>query len=92
METIAISTLLALVIILLFAVANLIRKNEKQEDILVEYMKYLNKISKAIQISDEKLKKLDSQGRFESDDEVGFFFKTVMVIQGMLNEFKIKDI
>ena len=92
METIAISTLSAIVIVLLFAVANLIRKNEKQEDILVEYMKYLNKISQAIQISDEKLKKLDSQGRFEGDDEVGFFFKTVMVIQGMLNEFKIKDI
>jgi hypothetical protein len=92
METIAISTLSALVIVLIFSVANLIRKNEKQEDILVEYMKYLNKISKAIEISDKKLKKLDSQGRFESDDEIGFFFKTVMVIQGMLNEFKIKDI
>ena len=92
METIAISTLSAIVIVLLFAVANLMRKNEKQEDILVEYMKYLNKISQAIQISDEKLKKLDSQGRFEGDYEVGFFFKTVMVIQGMLNEFKIKDI
>ena len=92
METIAISTLSALVIVLIFSVANLIRKNEKQEDILVEYMKYLNKISKAIEISDKKLKKLDSQGRFESDDEIGFFFKTVMVIQSMLNEFKIKDI
>ena len=92
METIAISTLVALVIVLSFAVVNLIRKNEKQEDILVEYMKYLNKISQAIEISDVKLKKLDSQGRFESDDEIGFFFKTVMVIQGMLNEFKIKDI
>ena len=55
-------------------------------------MKYLNKISKAIEISDTKLKKLDSQGRFESDDEIGFFFKTVMAIQGMLNEFRIKDI
>jgi|TARA_B110000285_G_scaffold130042_1_gene146202 hypothetical protein len=92
METIVISTLSALVVALLFALANLIRKNEKQEDILVEYMKYLNKISQAIEISDQKLKKLDSQGRFESDDEIGFFFKTVMVIQGMLNEFKIKDI
>jgi len=81
-----------LIIVLGFAVANLIRKNEKQEDILVEYMKYLNKISQAIEISDTKLKKLDSQGRFESDDEIGFFFKTVMAIQGMLNEFKIKEI
>jgi|TARA_R110001583_G_scaffold177660_1_gene333307 hypothetical protein len=92
METIIISILSMLIIVLGFAVANLIRKNEKQEDILVEYMKYLNKISQAIEISDTKLKKLDSQGRFESDDEIGFFFKTVMAIQGMLNEFKIKEI
>ena len=92
MEIIIISILSMLVIVLGFAVFNLMKKNEQQEDILVEYMKYLNKISQAIEISDEKLKKLDSQGRFEGDDEVGFFFKTVMVIQGMLNEFKIKDI
>ena len=55
-------------------------------------MKYLNKISKAIEVSDVRLKKLDAQGRFKSDDEIGFFFKTVMAIQGMLNEFKIKEI
>ena len=73
METILISILSALVIALGFAAINLMRKNEQQEDILVEYMKYLDKISKAIEISDTKLKKLDSQGRFESDDEIGFF-------------------
>ena len=92
METILISILSALVIVLGFAVVNLMQKNEKQEDILVEYMIYLDKISKAIEISDEKLKKLDSQGRFESDDEIGFFFKTVMTIQELLNSFKIKEI
>ena len=92
METIIISALTALVIILGFATLNLIRKNEQQEDILVEYMKYLNKISKAIEVSEARLKKLDSQGRFESDDEIGFFFKTVMAIQELLNSFKIKDI
>ena len=42
METIIISALSALVITLGFATLNLIRKNEQQEDILVEYMKYLN--------------------------------------------------
>ena len=92
MEVILISILSALVIALGFAAINLMRKNEQQEDILVEYMKYLDKISKAIEISDAKLKKLDSQGRFESDDEIGFFFKTVMTIQELLNSFKIKDI
>ena len=52
METILISILSALSIVLGFAVFNLMKKNEQQEDILVEYMKYLNKISKAIEVSD----------------------------------------
>tara|TARA_R110002033_G_C3794153_1_gene230638 strand:- start:458 stop:736 length:279 start_codon:yes stop_codon:yes gene_type:complete len=92
METILISILSALSIVLGFAVFNLMKKNEQQEDILVEYMKYLNKISKAIEVSDARLKKLDAQGRFQSDDEIGFFFKTVMTIQDLLNGFKIKDL
>ena len=92
MEIILISILSALSIVLGFAVFNLMKKNEQQEDILVEYMKYLNKISKAIEVSDARLKKLDAQGRFKSDDEIGFFFKTVMIIQDLLNKFKIKDI
>ena len=37
----------------------LLKKNERQEDILVEYMKYLDKISQAIELSDKKLEKLD---------------------------------
>lgn len=92
MEIILISVLSALSIVLGFAVFNLMKKNEQQEDILVEYMKYLNKISKAIEVSDARLKKLDAQGRFKSDDEIGFFFKTVMTIQDLLNGFKTKDI
>jgi hypothetical protein len=92
MEIIVISILSVLVVILGFTTFNLMKKNEKQEDILVEYMKWLNKIQKAIEISDIRLKKLDSQGRFESDDEIGFFFKTVITIQDLLNKFNTKDI
>jgi|TARA_A100000172_G_C3018518_1_gene102318 hypothetical protein len=92
MEIILISILSSIVVVLGFTTFNLMKKNEQQEDILVEYMKYLNKISQAIEISDEKLKKLDAQGRFKSDDEIGFFFKTVMTLQELLNEFKIKEI
>ena len=92
MEIILISILSALVVVLGFTTFNLMKKNEQQEDILVEYMKYLNKLSKAIEVSDMRLKKLDAQGRFKSDDEIGFFFKTVMTLQELLNEFKIKEI
>jgi len=92
METIVITLLSVIVVILIFTTINLLRKNEKQEDILVEYMKYLDKISQVIKVSDEKLKKIDSLGRFESDDEVGFFFKGVKSIQEILNEFKIRKV
>ena len=92
METLAITLLSVIVVILLFTTFNLLRKNEKQEDILVEYMKYLNKISQTIEVSDTQLKKLDSLGRFESDDEIGFFFQSIQKIQKILNEFKIKDV
>ena len=92
METLVITLLSVIVVILLFTTFNLLRKNEKQEDILVEYMKYLNKISQTIEVSDTQLKKLDSLGRFESDDEIGFFFQSIQKIQKILNEFKIKDV
>tara|TARA_B100001778_G_scaffold294545_1_gene266279 strand:+ start:435 stop:713 length:279 start_codon:yes stop_codon:yes gene_type:complete len=92
METLAITLLSVIVVILLFTTFNLLRKNEKQEDILVEYMKYLDKLSQTIEVSDTQLKKLDSLGRFESDDEIGFFFQSVKKIQKILNEFKIKDV
>ena len=92
MEIILISILSALVVVLGFTTFNLMKKNEQQEDILVEYMKYLNKISQTIEVSDTQLKKLDSLGRFESDDEIGFFFQSIQKIQKILNEFKIKDV
>ena len=79
-----------LVIILGFSTFNLLRKNEKAEDIVVGYLQYLDKISRIIEISDEKLKKLDQRGAFSSDDEVGFFFKSIQNIQEILNDFKLK--
>ena len=92
METIAITLLSVIVVILIFTTFNLLKKNERQEDVLVEYMKYLDKISQVIEISDKKLKKIDALGRFEADDEVGFFFKGIKQIQEILNEFKIRKV
>ena len=36
--------------------------------------------------------KIDALGRFEADDEVGFFFKGIKQIQEILNEFKIRKV
>ena len=92
MEIILISILSALVVVLGFTTFNLMKKNEQQEDILVEYMKYLNKLTTAIEESDKRLKVIDEKGLFSSDDEIGWFFKEIQKLQMILNEFRIKDV
>ena len=79
-----------LVMILGYTTYNLLRKNEKQEDILAGYLDYLDKLSRVIEVSDEKLQQIDSRGTFESDDEVGFFFQQIKGLQDILNEFKLE--
>ena len=81
-----------LVVTLGFTTYNLLRKNEKQEDILAGYMTYLNKISDTIEMSEKKMMEVDAKGSFKSDDEVGFFFEQIKTIQTALNSFVVKNI
>tara|TARA_R110000803_G_scaffold29638_4_gene67474 strand:- start:1599 stop:1880 length:282 start_codon:yes stop_codon:yes gene_type:complete len=81
-----------LVLGLIFTTLNLLRKNEKQEDILMGYLQYLDKLSHIIEFIDGKLKEIDHKGSFEADDEIGFFFEEIQNIQKVLNEFKIKNL
>ncbi len=88
-----------MVVILGYTTFNLLRKLEKQEDvinnqatILASYLSYLNKISDIIEFSDKKLKEVDHKGSFASDDEVGFFFEEIKQIQTTLNQFKVKNL
>jgi hypothetical protein len=97
---IILSIILGLMVVILgFTTFNLLRKIEKQEDmltsqneILTSYQIYLNKISDIIELSDKKLKEIDYKGSFESDDEIGFFFQSVKQLQETLNIFKIKNL
>ena len=81
-----------MVVILGYTTFNLLRKNEKQEDILTGYMTYLNKISQTIEASNKKIQEIDVKGSFKSDDEVGFFFQQIQSIQTILNTFIIKNV
>jgi hypothetical protein len=89
---ITIVVLSLMVVILGYTTFNLLRKNEKQEDILMGYMSYLNKVSDIIEMSDKKLKEVDAKESFKSDDEVGFFFESIKQIQSILNQFNIKNL
>ena len=71
---------------------NLLRKNETAEDLIIGYLNYIEKFSQIIELSDERLQKIDHKGTFKSDDEIGFFFNQVMEMQKILNEFNIKNL
>tara|TARA_R110001592_G_scaffold95317_1_gene274657 strand:+ start:538 stop:819 length:282 start_codon:yes stop_codon:yes gene_type:complete len=88
-EIIIISILGIGVVILGFTTFNLLRKNEKQEDILTGYITYLDQLSRMIEISDEKLKKIDERGIFKNDDEVGFMYEQIKELQGILSNFRM---
>jgi hypothetical protein len=88
----AIVLLSMLVVILGFTTYNLLKKNEAQEDILSSYMTYLNKISDIIDVSNKNLREIDSKGSFEADDEIGWFFKNIKMIQEVLNQFNVKNL
>ena len=87
--TILITSLIILILVLGYTTYNLLRKNEKQEDVLVQYLQYLDQLSKIIEHSDARLKKIDAKETFKSDDEIGWFFEEIKVIQERLNNFKI---
>ena len=82
---IIIGILVILLGVLGYATLNLLRKNETAEDLIIGYLGYLERLSQVIELTDEKLKKLDNKGSFKSDDEIGFFFNQVMELQKNLN-------
>ena len=87
---VSVCILATLSVVLGFTTFNLLKKNEKAEDIVVSYLEYLDKLSRTIEISDKKLKELDKGGVFEKDDEVGVIFQSILKIQEILNEFNLK--
>jgi len=76
-------------IILAYFTWNLMRKVEQYEDIAQYQQNYIENISTIIGESSKRLQEVDGRGTFESDDEVGFFFKTLKEVQGVLDEFNL---
>lgn len=74
---------------LIYVIWNLTRKNIILEDAVIKRDNVLIAMSDLIKDSEKKLKEVDTLGAFKSDDEVGFFFNTVMEIQQHLNDFKV---
>ena len=86
---IIISVLGILVVVLGYTTINLLRKNEKTEDIIIRQSEFIEEFSKQIDIADNRLKQIDEKGFFKSDDEIGWFFSQIKVIQNSISKFKL---
>ena len=72
-----------------YIIWNLLRKNERQEDIISTQNEYIQTISNLMSESNKKIKEIDSKQIFESDDEIGWFFKGIKEIQDLINEYNL---
>jgi len=68
----------------------LIRKNNALEKVIADQQQYIDAISIIINDSSETIKQLDNRGAFESDDEVGTFFRNIKEIQNVLDQFNLR--
>ncbi len=89
MITAVIITLSVLVVTLGYTTFNLLRKNEKAEDVINSYQVYIKDVSETIEFIDHRLEEIDQNGAFKSDDEVGFFFERVKMLHTALKSFKV---
>jgi len=77
-----------LVVILGYTTINLLRKGENAEDIIVSQQIFINKVDEQVTFSEKRLKQIDKKGTFKSDDEIGWFFNEIKVLQKGLSQFR----
>ena len=87
---VVISILSVLVVVLGFTTFNLLKKNERAEDVIVSYEKHINEIDEVIQFINKRVQEIDAKGAFSSDDEVGFFFERLKLLDELLKEYRLK--
>ena len=76
--------------LLFYIIRNLLRKNEKLEDMNVVQDNYIRNISTIMTESNKKIKEIDSKQIFQSDDEIGWFFQGIKEIQDLINEYNVQ--
>ena len=79
-----------LVVVLGYTTFNLLKKNEKAEDAIISYQEYINGLGGTVEFINKRIDEIDSRGTFKSDDEVGFFFERLKMLNEMLKPYNIK--
>ena len=87
----AIIILSIIIVILCVAVGNMMVKIEKYEDVVVDQTSYLQNISNILYDSQKHLRSLDESGVFQADDEVGYSFEQMKLVQKELDRYMLPD-
>jgi hypothetical protein len=77
-------------VVLGYTTFNLLKKNEKAEDAIISYQDYINGLGSTVEFINKRVEEIDSRGTFKSDDEVGFFFERLKMLNDMLRPYNIK--
>jgi hypothetical protein len=77
-------------VVLGYTTFNLLKKNEKAEDAIISYQEYINGLGSTVEFINKRVEEIDSRGTFKSDDEVGFFFERLKMLNDMLRPYNIK--
>jgi hypothetical protein len=77
-------------VVLGYTTFNLLKKNEKAEDAIISYQEYINSLGSTVEFINKRIDEIDSRGTFKSDDEVGFFFDRLKMLNDMLRPYNIK--
>jgi hypothetical protein len=92
-----ISILSILVVVLGFTTFNLLKKTEryedelnKRQDAIISYQEYINGLGSTVEFMTKRIDEIDSRGTFKSDDEVGFFFERLKMLNEMLKPYNVK--
>ena len=70
-----------------YIIWNLLKKTEKLEKQIDIQEKYILEFYDLVKQSEIKIKEIDNKQLFQSDDEVGFFFTNLKVIQDALSDY-----
>ena len=89
--------LLVVVVVLGFTTFNLLKKVERYEDELnkrqeaiISYQDYINGLGSTVEFMTKRIDEIDAKGTFNSDDEVGFFFSRLKMLNEMIRPYNIK--
>ena len=92
-----ISILSLSVVVLGFTTFNLLKKTEryedelnKRQDAIISYQEYINGLGSTVEFMTKRIDEIDSRGTFKSDDEVGFFFERLKMLNEMLKPYNVK--